>query len=294
MEIMSLLKFILTKPDPVILDGGMGTQLDAVGLKMGGGTNLSNSEAVLSIHRAYIESGADLILTNTLTMNRIYIESGDEGLDVRAVNLAGARLAREAAGDKQYVLGDIGSTGKILKPYGPLDEAKAFETYQEQASLLLEGGVDGFIIETMFDLREAVCALRACTSVSDLPIFVSMAFRTTRNGGETIMGNSSTECARSIEEAGGSVVGANCGDIDPNQMAEVIRVMAASTSLPIIAQPNAGIPRVESGRSVFSMAPEDFADGIDKCLEAGAKLVGGCCGTTPAHIKMIADRLRER
>lgn len=89
-------------------------------------------------------------------------------------------------------------------------------------------------------------------------------------------------------------MGANCGDIDPNQMAEVIRVMAASTSLPIIAQPNAGIPRVESGRSVFSMAPEDFADGIDKCLEAGAKLVGGCCGTTPAHIKMIADRLRER
>lgn len=270
----------------------MGTQLDAAGLKMGGQNNLTNPESVLSVHKAYLASGADLILTNTLTMNRIYIESGDEKLDVRAVNLAGARLAREAVGDGQFVLGDIGSTGKILKPYGPLEEAEAIDTYLEQAGILAEGGVDGFIIETMFDLREALCALHACISISDLPIIVSMAFRTTRNGGETIMGNSSAECARAVEEAGGAVVGANCGDIDPFQMAEVVKSMASSTSIPIVAQPNAGIPRIESGRSVFSMIPEDFASGIEKCLEAGAKLVGGCCGTTPAHIKMVTDRLR--
>jgi len=291
---MDLREFIKSSERPILLDGGMGTQLDAAGLKMGGQNNLANPDAVFSVHKAYLASGANLILTNTRTMNRIYIESGDEPVDVREVNLAGARLAREAAGDGHYVLGDIGSTGKILKPYGPLEEGEAFETYLEQASLLVEGGVDGLIIETMFDLKEALCALRACVSISELPVFVSMAFRTTRNGGETIMGNSSSECARAVEEAGGTVVGANCGDIDPFQMAEVVGSMLAATSLPVVAQPNAGIPQVVSGRSVFSMTPDDFAEGIDKCLDAGAKLVGGCCGTTPAHTRLVADRLRER
>jgi len=288
---MDIIKFISTSNRPVLLDGGMGTQLDAAGYKMGGQNNLSNPDAVLTIHKNYAASGADLLITNTLTMNRIYIESEGDDVDVREVNLAGARLAREAAADGKYVLGDIGSTGKILQPFGPLTLEQANQVYQEQASILAEGGVDGFIVETMFDLQEALCALRACRSVSDLPVFVSMAFHSAKNGGHTIMGNSSEDCARSLTDAGASVVGANCGDIDPQQMAEIVQVMVAASSLPVIAQPNAGKPKQAHGQTVFDMTPTDFSNGIQACLDAGARLVGGCCGTTPAHIQAVSDLL---
>ena len=290
---MNLTDFIASTKRTLRLDGGMGTQLDEMGLPMGGPANLSHPAAVQEIHRRYIASGADLLITNTLTMNRIYIETGDEGVDVREVNLAGARLAREAAGDGVYVLGDMSATGKMLQPFGPLTEEAAYGAFKEQAQVLAEGGVDGFIIETMFSLQETLILLQTCRDVSDIPVIASMAFNTAKNGGRTIMGDSAGDCANRLAAGGASVVGANCGDVDPFQMAEIVGVMHSPTSLPVIAQPNAGSPRVEAGRTVFDMGPQDFARGIAACIQAGASLVGGCCGTSPAHIQAVADMIEE-
>ena len=158
---MNLLEFLISNKKPILLDGAMGTQLAEAGLEMGGQTSITHPDAVLAIHRQYVECGVDVLITNTLTMNRVNIESHNIGVDVREVNLAGAKLAKAAVREGQYVLGDISSTGKMLKPYGDLLEEDAYAAFKEQATILAEGGVDGFIIETMFDLREALCALRA-------------------------------------------------------------------------------------------------------------------------------------
>jgi 5-methyltetrahydrofolate--homocysteine methyltransferase len=285
---MKLLEFIRNNNEPILLDGAMGTQLAELGFEMGGQSNISHPKAVLAIHQKYVECGVDIVITNTLTMNRVFIESHKVEVDVREVNLAGARLAKTAVHKGQYVLGDIGSTGKLLKPYGNLSKDIAFK---EQASILLEGGVDGFIIETMFDLQEALCALRACKEVADLPVISSIAFSTAKNGGHTIMGNSAQDCTQTLTEAGACAVGANCGNIDPFQMSEILAKMREFTPLPIIAQPNAGRPKIVNKQTVFDMNPSDFVSGLGQCLRAGARFVGGCCGTSPAHIQAIAKLL---
>jgi len=286
---MSLSQLLNSDKKIIFLDGAMGTQLAEAGLEMGGQNCITAPDAVLAIHQAYAELGVDLLITNTLTMNRINVESHKVPVDVAEVNLAGARLARQAARPGQYVLGDIGSTGKLLKPYGPLPEKDAYEAFREQALLLAEGGVDGFIVETMIDLREATCAVKAANEATGLPVIASMAFNTVRNGARTVMGNTAAECARALTEAGACAVGANCGNLDPQEMAEVIAMMHEATSLPLVAQPNAGKAQLVKGRLVFDMTPADFSSGILACIAAGARLVGGCCGTSPAHIKAMIE-----
>ena len=288
---MKLLEFISNNNQSILIDGAMGTQLAESGLEMGGQTNLSHPDAVSVIHQLYVKCGVDIIITNTLTMNRVSIESHRVELDVREVNLAGARLAKGAIREGQYVLGDIGSTGKLLEPSGDLTKEDAYEAFKEQAAILAEGGVDGFIIETMFDLQEALSALRACKETTGLPVIVSIAFNTVKNGGRTIMGNTAQDCAHALNEEGACAVGANCGNLDPFQMAEIVSMMREVCSLPIIAQPNAGKPRITGSQTVFDMTPSDFSSGVDQCLQAGAGLIGGCCGTSPAHIRAVADLL---
>jgi 5-methyltetrahydrofolate--homocysteine methyltransferase len=239
-----------------------------------------------------VACGIDLLITNTLTMNRISIEREHTSVEVRPVNLAGAELARKSAHAGQYVLGDLSATGSLLQPFGDLAEEDAFAAFKEQAAVLAEGGVDGFIIETVFDLNEALCAVRACREVSELPVLATMAFNTASKGGRTLMGNSARQCAQALSDAGCTAVGANCGSLDPFQMAEIVALMKEATPLPILAQPNAGLPRVEQWQTVYSMSPADFMEGISQCILAGARLVGGCCGTSPAHIHTIAERLR--
>jgi len=227
-------------------------------------------------------------------MNRIYIETHSVGVPVRDVNRAGAELARQAANNGQYVLGDISSTGQLLEPYGTYKESQFYDAFKEQAEILGEAGVDGFVIETMFDLREALCALRACKDNFSLPAIASIAFATEAKGGRTIMGNSAEDCAKSLADAGADVIGANCGDIDPAQMAVVVSLLKSATTLPILAQPNAGKPKLVDDKTVFEMTPAPFAAGIAECLRAGARLVGGCCGTTPEHIRAVAGVLGEK
>jgi 5-methyltetrahydrofolate--homocysteine methyltransferase len=277
----------------VFLDGAMGTQLGEAGLEMGGQNNVTHPDAVLAVHERYAACGIDLLITNTLTMNRINIESHKVGVDVREVNLEGARLARAAAREGQYVLGDMSSTGKMLQPYGQLSEDDARAAFREQAAVLAEGGVDGFIIETMFDLREALSAVRAAGEVSGLPIVATMAFNTADNGGRTVMGNTAEECAQALSEAGACAVGANCGSLDPLEVAEVIALMRRVTSVPLVAQPNAGKGRMVDKRLVYDMQPWQFALGLAECVRAGALLVGGCCGTSPVHIEAMVESIGE-
>ncbi len=278
----------------VLLDGAMGTQLDEKGLMGRGRTNLDAPQAVVEVHRAYAQAGSDALVTNTLTMNRIYIETHNVGVSVQEVNRAGAELARQAAGGDRCVLGDMSSTGRLLEPYGAYEESQFREAYREQAGVLAEAGVDGFIVETVFDLREALCALRACREVARLPVIVCIAFQTEKNGGRTMMGDPAEQCAKQLADAGADAIGANCGDLDPRQMAGVIALLRAATDLPIAAQPNAGRPRLIGDKTVFDMEPEPFAEGIVECIQAGATIVGGCCGTTPAHIEAVRRCLSDR
>jgi 5-methyltetrahydrofolate--homocysteine methyltransferase len=290
---MDLATFLATQA-VILIDGGMGTQLAKRGLSMGGQNCVTNPDHVLDVHRHYVQSGAQILITNTLTMNRMYIETHNVGVDVREVNLKGARLAKQAAGAGRYVVGDISSTGKLLEPYGDLPESAAYEAFKEQAALLAEGAVDGFIIETMIDLKETVCAVRACKSVASLLVIASLSFTTTKRGGRTTMGNSVKDCAAALAEAGADVVGTNCGDLDPEQMAEIVALFREATSLPIAAQPNAGKPKLVGDQTIFDLSPQDFAAGVAKCVEAGARLVGGCCGTSPDHIRAVAEWLRKK
>jgi 5-methyltetrahydrofolate--homocysteine methyltransferase len=274
-----------------IADGAMGTELFRAGLMGGERNNLTNPESVLKIHRNYLEAGATLITTNTLTMNRIFIESHAMDIDIARVNEAGAKLARQAAGSNHFVLGDISSAGQLLEPYGEFTEELFISNYQEQAGILAENGVDAYIIETVMDLREAICALRACKSISSLPVFVTLSFSTADNGGRTIMGNSAKDCAVSLTQEGADAIGANCGSLDPKDIPSIISEFRKNSSLPLIVQPNAGKPKLINNITSFDMPPNIFADSMAECIKNGASIVGGCCGTTPDHIKALSGLL---
>jgi 5-methyltetrahydrofolate--homocysteine methyltransferase len=275
-----------------LLDGAIGTELDKRGLMGRGGNNLDHSEVVLEIQKEYAQCGSNALTTNTLTMNRIYIESHNVVVSVKDVNKAGVKIAREAAGPEKFVLGNLSSTGQMLEPYGTYTEKQFYDAFKEQAEILAEAGVDGFLIETMFDLHEALCALRACRDIGPLVVMASIAFATEQNGGRTIMGDTAEQCAKSLTDAGADIVGANCGDLGPSQMATVVSLLSSATSLRILAQPNAGRPKLIEDKTVFEMAPQPFAEGIAECLRAGARVVGGCCGTTPEHIRAVAEMLK--
>lgn len=279
---------VITARSFLLLDGAMGTQLETHGLEMSGENCVSHPDAVLSVHRNYSETGCNVLTTNTLTMNRIYIEKHGLEVGVQEVNISGVKLARAAAKPEQYVLGDLSSTGQLLEPYGDYSEEQFYAAFKEQAQLLLAGGVDGFIVETMLDLRETICAIRACRDVSSLPVLATLSFQTADREGRTIMGNTACESAVSLVEAGAAAVGANCGDLDPHETSLIIGMMRDCVSVPLVAQPNAGKPRLVGNRTVFDMTPEDFANGIAECISAGATIIGGCCGTTPEHIRCVA------
>ncbi len=285
------LSTLLRNHDVILFDGAMATQLAERGLPMGGQNNIFNPNHVLSIHQSYSQCGCHILTANTLTMNRLNIESHNLDVDFRDVNLAGVRLAKQAAQESQYVFGNLSSTGKLLKPIGNLTENEAYESFKEQAVVLVQGGADGLLIETMIDLNEAIIALQACTAIASLPVIVSMAFTTLKNGGRTIMGDTAEKCAKALTESGAQAIGANCGKLDPWQTAQIVSTLRDATDLPIIAQPNAGSPKWIDGKSVFDMPPDEFTKGIIACIHAGARLVGGCCGTSPAHIRAIAQNI---
>jgi homocysteine S-methyltransferase len=276
----------------VVGDGAMGTMLYARGVFLNrcfDELNVSNPELVRAVHDEYLEAGADLFETNTFGAHRLKL--GPHGLDsqVRKINREGARLAREAARGRGVVAGSIGPLGKPLQPVGTLSFAEAVEVYREQAEGLVEGGIDVFMIETMPSLDQAKAALQAARATADLPAVVSLTFT---EEGTTFYGDKPEDVVRALEDLGVPVIGANCSQ-GPQPMLETIQRMAAAVkSARLAAMPNAGAPALVDGRYVYLCTPEYMASYARRFLAAGVSLVGGCCGTTPAHIKNLVRSVR--
>jgi 5-methyltetrahydrofolate--homocysteine methyltransferase len=263
-------------------------------------------EKVLAVHRAYREAGADVLITNTFGVNRQVLGiRGDSDANTRYLLpdacKSACELARESVVGGGFVAGDFGPTGDLLVPYGTMQEEKMRSIFLVTAGLLAKYGVDLFIVETMSDVREMTLAVQACREAAskaarDIPVAASMAFDPSKQGGfRTNMGVSPAQAAQAMVAAGADIIGANCGSVTPEQMAEIVREFrSVTTQHPILAQPNAGVPELQAGQTIFRLAPEAFAEGMMHVLDAGAQLAGGCCGTTPEHIRRLRQAMQRK
>ena len=285
--------YLNTKP-VLVADGATGTMLQKAGLAPGAAPerwNLENPDAVRALYRAYFDAGADLILTNTFGGTPARLERDGLQSQVHAVNLAAAQLAREIVGDRALVIGDIGPTGQILEPLGTLAPADAVSGFAAQAAALAEGGADAILIETMSDLNEATAAIEGTRQVTDLPILVTMSFDTK---GRTMMGVKPEQAAKMLWGLGVAVIGANCGRTLSETLTAVVKMRVAVPEAVLMAKPNAGLPHAEGGELIYDVTPDVMADyALQFVNEAGVKIFGGCCGSTPEHIRAVAAALKS-
>jgi 5-methyltetrahydrofolate--homocysteine methyltransferase len=290
------LKDLLASGDPIITDGAMGTMLFQMGLEHGSAPelwNVNQPDKIASVHQAYVDAGSQIILTNTFGCNRLRLDL--HKLSDRAVELnqAAAKVAREVADKAPHgvvVAGDIGPTGSILLPYGDMEFDTAVEVFEEQARALIESGVDVIWIETMSDLEEVRAAVEAVRKVDPkFPIVTTMTFDT---GGFTMMGVSPEQAFITLSELDVLALGGNCG----NGIEEIVGVIEKMKGLdkgdlPIVAKANAGIPHIEDGVPVYDATPEKMGQYAATVRGLGAQIIGGCCGSTPDHIREIAKAL---
>jgi homocysteine S-methyltransferase len=275
----------------LVCDGAMGTMLYAKGIFLNrcfDELNLTQPDLVAEVHQAYVRAGADIVETNTFGANRIKLGSFGLAESVHAINVQGARIAKHAAREHAYVAGAIGPLGIRIEPWGKTGVDEAEEYFREQARALQEGGVDLFILETFRDLNEIRAAIRAVRSVCDLPIVAQM---TTEDDGNSLDGTPPENFAPLLETEGAAVIGLNCS-VGPAAMLETIERMSQATHARLSAQPNAGRPRDIEGRNIYLCSPEYMASYARRFIANGVKLVGGCCGTTPEHIKQIKQAVR--
>lgn len=277
-------------------DGAMGTQLMLAGLEQGGCGeywNLSHPDRVLGIQRRYVEAGADCLITNTFGGSRIMLKRHGHADDLRAINQAGVRIAREALGGREgFVLGDLGPLGAILEPYGDLPQEEARAAYEEQAQALIDAGADAVIIETQTSLDEIGIAVDAAKAAKAPCIIASLAYDLSQDKMfyVTMMGVRPEQAAQFIEERGANIVALNCGTgMDMPGAAKVAAVYHGHCQLPVMVQPNAGLPVLEQGRAVYKQSPGEMAGGVAAALAAGANIIGSCCGSTPDHTRAIHE-----
>lgn len=276
---------------PLLFDGAMGTQLFARGLKekVPEYYNLEKPEVIIAIHKDYVDSGSDVIQTNTFGANRLKLEHSGLLDKLAELNKTAVLLAREASSGKALVAGDIGPTGRLMEPSGELSPKLAQEVYEEQVCALMEGGVDLFSIETMFDLEELKCAVRAIKRLTELPIVASMTFRKTGRGFFTMMGISPKDAVKGLEEEGADVIGANC-TIGIKEMVELISEMRLLTKKPLIAQANAGAVKLDGEKEGYEYTAETYAEYAPSLYRAGADIIGACCGSSPEFILKIKEK----
>jgi len=293
---MSALNQLLGASKPILLDGAMGTMLMDAGLESGDPPeewNLIHPERILEVHRQYIQAGSQVILTNSFggTSYRLAMHNLQD--QVGELNRAAAQLARTEADQAPHlvlVAGSMGPTGQLLEPVGELVFEDAVEAFAEQASGLAAGGVDLFWIETMSDLGEVRAAVEGIRRVSDLPISATLSFDTHKH---TMMGVDPLQAVESLEALDLALLGANCGT-GSDELIEIIQLMAtADPDLPLVAKANAGVPQVEAGEVVYNGTPEVMADYAVRVYQQGARLIGGCCGSTPDHIRAMAEAFNQ-
>lgn len=283
---------------PLVCDGAMGTQLLARG--MTGGEcgmlwNLNRPGDVGGVHLAYRNAGCDLITTNSFGGSRFPL--AHHGLDKRVaeLNRAAARVACAAAGENGWVLGDVGPFGDFLEPVGDVTADDLRAAFQEQIAALLDGGADAILVETMSDPAEAVVGVEAAKACGkNIPVIVTYAFQKTGSEFRTMMGVTAAEAVRRAVAAGADIVGTNCGtDLSLDDYVELAKqLVAAAGKVPVIVQPNGGSPRTENGKTIYDATPEQMATTAKKLLAAGVRLIGGCCGTTPAHLAAMSRAVR--
>lgn len=278
---------------PVITDGGWGSQFLELGLaagELGDAWNLTHPDRVEAIPRAYAAAGSQVVLTNTFSANRISLTGhGLEGR-IQEINEAGVAISQRAAGGLARVFGSIGPTGKLLVT-GDVTPEQLTEVYREQVGFLAAAGVEAIVIETMADLAETSLAIQAARETG-LPVVACLAYASGKNHDRTMMGVTPEQAVEALTAAGADVIGANCGQ-GMSGYVEICRRLRAVTDRPLWIKPNAGLPELIDGRTVYRTTPEEFAAQIPALLDAGANFVGGCCGTTPDFIRAVAEKVRS-
>jgi 5-methyltetrahydrofolate--homocysteine methyltransferase len=288
------------KERPLLGDGAMGTQLMIAGLEQGNcgeAWNLTHPERVLAIQRRYVEAGSDCLLTNTFGGSRIMLNRHSHADEVVAVNTAGVELAREAfAGRDGYVIGDIGPFGGLMEPYGEFSETQVLDAFREQAKALVDAGTDAIIVETQTSLEELRLGLTAAREAGAACVIGSMAYDVTLDGStfRTMMGVDPERAAKFMQEHGADIVALNCGTgMDMERARHAVVRYIQITDLPIMVQPNAGQPKLVDMKVVYDETPEQMVTGVVPLLEAGASIIGGCCGSTPDHIRAFRQAMDQ-
>lgn len=274
-------------------DGAMGTQLQQLGLAPGAGGelwNVDHPDRVRQVHHAYLAAGSRLLTTNTFGGTSCVLSGHGAGARVRELNVAAAGLARGVAGERAWVLGDIGPFGGMLEPFGETPADEVALAFREQAAALLEGGADAILVETMSDPAEAVLAVNAARAAGAELVIATYTFQRAAGGYRTMMGTTVADGLAEIIVAGADVVGANCGtEVSLDDYVTLTgQLVAAAAGRPVIVQPNAGSPRLVDGRICYDESAAEFAQAAQSLLAAGARIVGGCCGSTPEHIAAMA------
>ncbi len=286
------------KKGVLLADGAVGTELFRLGLEAGGFGELWNAdrpEAVRSVYNAYVDAGARLLTTNSFRANRFTL--ANHHLENRTVELnrCAAALAREAAGDRAWVLGSIGPFGGFLEPLGTTTASEALAFFSEQARALLEGGADGIVIETMTAAEEADIAVRAARIAGASVVVAMMTFGKARDEYRTMMGVTPQKAVQTLVDAGADIIGSNCGEgLSMPEYCELVRTFRALTDKPIIIRPNAGRPDAADTGAQYRQTPELMARQARDLVEAGASILGGCCGTTPEHIRLFGCALTDQ
>ena len=275
---------------PLLLDGATGSNLMKRGMPRGVCTELwidAHPEILLDLQREYVAAGSDIIYAPTFSANRHTLEREGLGDQVSDLNRRLVALSRQAAGGKALVAGDMTTTGVPLEPNGPMEYNRLHEIYREQAAALAEGGADLIVIETMLGIDETAVALEAAREVCDLPVLCSL---TVQSDGSAYFGGNCVDAVEELQELGASAAGVNCS-CGPEQLVSLVRNMKAVARIPLLVKPNAGMPAIsDDGEAVYPMTAAEFASHMRVLLEAGANLIGGCCGTTP---EFIAEMKRE-
>jgi 5-methyltetrahydrofolate--homocysteine methyltransferase len=283
----------LERGDVLIADGATGTTCQRMGLEIGVAPEewvLTQPERILELHRGFAEAGSDIVLTCTFGGTSLRLADGPFAGQAAELNRRAAELAREAVGEEVLVAGSLGPTGQLCEPLGPLTHDEAAEAYAEQAEALADGGADLLVLETMFCPVEAAAAIAGVQRASDLPFVLTFSFD---RGTRTMMGTTTAEVAALAVESGAAAVGANCGTSLENMSAIVAELSAATAGLPLWVKPNAGLPRMAGDSAVYDVTPEQFAEAARSYVQAGVRVVGGCCGSTQEHVRAIAEAVRR-